>query len=186
MFSFSETERTAARDRNRTFSYRLPVAWPRIPAPRPGNANRRMGASGSSFHSASPSSSLLSPSPGIAPRSGDLGCISSSSSCSLCTFDCLRPHAEYRLKVMRLKKNMQWAARARGGARQNKPEQPGQSPPTPPSARRGCPPGRLARPCPGGAPIEKNGPFRWAVEGFWGLQTGYGIEKRPSRQRAVN
>jgi hypothetical protein len=48
-------------------------------------------------------------------------------------------------------------------------------------SRRGCPPGRLARPCPGGAPIEKNGPFRWAVEGFWGLQTGCGVEKRPSR-----
>ena len=50
--------------KNRTFSRRLPVDLSRIPAPRPGNANRRMGASISSFHSASPSSSLLSPSPG--------------------------------------------------------------------------------------------------------------------------
>jgi hypothetical protein len=28
---------------------------------------------------------------------------------------------------------------------------------------------------------RKNGRFRWAVEGFWGLQTGYGVGKCPSR-----
>jgi hypothetical protein len=34
-------------------------------------------------------------------------------------------------------------------------------------------------PTAGGAPIEKNGRFRWAAEGFWGLQTGYGVGKTP-------
>jgi hypothetical protein len=48
----------------------------------------------------------------------------------------------------------------------------------PPQAGRARPPG--AWPCPGGAPIETNGRFRWAVEGCWGLQTGYGVGKRPS------
>jgi hypothetical protein len=30
-----------------------------------------------------------------------------------------------------------------------------------------------------GAPIEKNGRFRWAVWGCWGLQTGYEVGKTP-------
>jgi hypothetical protein len=79
--------------------------------------------------------------------------------------------------------SMQWAARARGAgaARHNEPAHA--PPPPPPLGAAGAPrrPSRPARPCPGGAPIENNGRFRWAVEGFWGLQTGYGVESRPSR-----
>jgi hypothetical protein len=66
-----------------------------------------------------------------------------------------------------------WQRRANGdgegirflfGARGGAPPQAG-----------GAPPG--AWPCSGGAPIEKNGRFRWAIEGCWGLQTGYGVGK---------
>jgi hypothetical protein len=31
--------------------------------------------------------------------------------------------------------------------------------------------------CPAGASLEKNGRFRWAAGGCWGLQMGYGVEK---------
>jgi hypothetical protein len=40
-------------------------------------------------------------------------------------------------------------------------------------------PGVSRRPlaCPAEASLEKNGRFRWAAEGCWGLQMGYGVEK---------
>ena len=39
--------------------------------------------------------------------------------------------------------------------------------------------GRPARPCPAGAPLEKNGRLCWATGGCWGLQIGCGFEKTP-------
>ena len=41
----------------------------------------------------------------------------------------------------------------------------------------GAPPWRP--PCPAGAPLEKNGRFRWAAGGCWGLQMAHGVEKTP-------
>jgi hypothetical protein len=39
-------------------------------------------------------------------------------------------------------------------------------------------PGPLAPAVPG-APLEKNGRFRWAAGGCWGLQMVHGVEKTP-------
>jgi hypothetical protein len=41
-------------------------------------------------------------------------------------------------------------------------------------------------PCPAGAPLEKNGRFRWAAGGCWGLQVVHGVEKTPLEAMGEN
>ena len=154
-----------------TFSCRLPMARSRIPAPRsPGNATRRNGASASSSHSASPSSPLLS-----SPR------CSSPSKCAGSHFF-LRFEQSAQLVACALAEGDEafligeGQGQARGGARPNGPVHAGQPHPSP-RLTPAAPAGR-----PGRAPEgtnRKNGRFRWAVEGFWGLQTGCGVGKTP-------
>ena len=156
-----------------TFSCRLPMARSRIPAPRsPGNATRRNGASASSSHSASPSSPLLS-----SPR------CSSPSKCAGSHFF-LRFEQSAQLVACALAEGDEAffdCGRARPGAGGGAPKRP--------CTCRSAAPLAAADPRPAPRPAgpavprrgtnRKNGRFRWAVEGFWGLQTGCGVGKTP-------
>ena len=150
-----------------TFSCRLPMARSRIPAPRsPGNATRRNGASATSFHSASPSSPLLS-SPRCSSASRCAGShfflrFEQSAQLDRCGFDIW-------LKAMRL--FMIGVGQGHGAGR-GAPKRPRACRSAGPLAaadpRR---PSRPARPCPGGAPIEK-------MAGFAGLWRASGASRR--------
>jgi hypothetical protein len=61
----------------------------------------------------------------------------------------------------------------REGPRQVRPGEWGGAQPQTDAASRWRPP------CPAGAPLEKNGRFRWASGGCWGLQMGHGVKKAP-------
>ena len=163
---------------NRTFSCRLPVDLSRIPAPRPGKSNRRMGASRSSFHSASASSSLLSSPPGSSSTRW--------SGVHLLFFFLQSAHVD-RLHPRFISGYLAEGDEAfligvgQGqGAGRGAPKRPWTCRSAAPLAaadpRR---PGRPARPCPAGAPLEKNGRLCWAAGGCWGLQIGCGFEKTP-------
>ena len=162
---------------------RLPMARSRIPAPRcsPGNATRRNGASASSSHSASPSSPLLASSPRCSSPSKCAGSHFFLRFEQSAQLDGLRPRfisgywylAEgdeaFLIGVGQ--------GQARGGARPKRPWTCRSAAPLAAADPRR--PGRPARPCPAGAPLEKNGRLCWAAGGCWGLQIGCGFEKTP-------
>ena len=156
------------RDRNRPacviariVPFRLPVDLSRIPAPRPGKSNRRMGASRPSFHSASASSSLLSSPPGSSSTRW--------SGVHLLFFFLQSAHVD-RLRPRFISGYLAEGDEAfligvgQGqGAGRGAPKRPRACRSAGPLAAAGPRrPSRPARPCPGGAPIEK-------MAGFAGL-----------------
>ena len=155
---------------------RLPVDRSRIPAPRsPGKSTRRMCAYGSSSHSASPSSSSLLYSPGSSSVRWSGG--------HLFFFLLQSSHRRFFgprfiAQVLRLcARGEDWrpgARRWKGGAEAGASGRVGRRAA---AEKRGAPPWRP--PCPAGAPLEKNGRFRWAEGGCWGLQMAHGVEKTP-------